>query len=59
MGRWKLAGSASGGSATDAAGPRQVAATVDLAADSGRWEMARRDGVRPYDSADPDTRRIW
>ena len=36
-----------------------MAATVDLAADGGRWGMRRRHGVRPYDSADPDTRRIW
>jgi anaerobic selenocysteine-containing dehydrogenase len=68
MGRWKLASAgdwgqsvpdAAGGSGQDAAGPRQVAATVDLTADGGRWGMRRRHGVRPYTSADPDTRRIW
>ena len=59
MGRWKLAGAAGSGSAAGVAGPRQVAATVDLAADGGRWGMRRRRGVQPYDSADPDTRRIW
>jgi anaerobic selenocysteine-containing dehydrogenase len=58
MGRWKLAGAA-GDPGQAVAGPRQVAATVDLAAEDGRWGMRRRHGVRPYDSADPDTRRIW
>jgi len=59
MGRWKLAGSADGRVGADVAGPRQAAATVDLVADGGRWGMRRRHGARPYDSADPDTRRIW
>jgi hypothetical protein len=36
-----------------------VAATVDLTGDAGRWNMRRRQGARPYDSPDPDTRRIW
>jgi anaerobic selenocysteine-containing dehydrogenase len=54
MGRWKLTTPADG-----PAGPRQVAPTVDLAADGGQWRMRHRAGVRPYDSADRDTRRIW
>ena len=63
MGRWKLSGAHTPG-ASDAesrvpAGPRQVAATVDLTADRGHWEMWRRHGVAPYESADPDTHRIW
>ncbi|WP_433229057.1 molybdopterin dinucleotide binding domain-containing protein [Actinomadura formosensis] len=52
MGRWKPAGHTDGG-------PRQVAATVDLAKAGDRWSMHRRRGVEPYGSADPDTRRIW
>ena len=32
---------------------------MDLAAEDGKWAMRRRHGVRPYESADPDTRRIW
>ncbi|HEX6469016.1 MAG TPA: molybdopterin dinucleotide binding domain-containing protein [Streptosporangiaceae bacterium] len=56
MGRWKLTGHGPGG---DERGPRQVAATVDLSKADDRWTMARQAGVRPYESADPDTRRIW
>jgi len=52
MGRWKLAGDRH-----DGAG--QVMATVDLAKTGEQWAMSRRAGVRPYASADPDTRRIW
>lgn len=52
MGRWKPTGHAGGG-------PRQVAATVDLAKAGDRWSMHRRRGAEPYGSADPDTRRIW
>jgi anaerobic selenocysteine-containing dehydrogenase len=52
MGRWKLAGDRH-----DGAG--QVMATVDLAKTGEQWAMTRRSGVRPYASADPDTRRIW
>ncbi len=63
MGRWKLSAadphSGRGTGTAAAAGPRQVAATVDLAAEDGKWAMRRRHGVRPYESADPDTRRIW
>ncbi|HEU5160807.1 MAG TPA: molybdopterin dinucleotide binding domain-containing protein [Streptosporangiaceae bacterium] len=61
MGRWKLAGDRAGHGhdGHDAGGPRQVAATVDLAKAGERWSMSRRSGVRPYESADPDTRRIW
>jgi anaerobic selenocysteine-containing dehydrogenase len=51
MGRWKPA--------TEAAGQRQMMATVDLGQSGGRWEMKRRQGAAPYDSSDPDTRRIW
>ncbi len=52
MGRWKLAGDRE-----DGAG--QVMATVDLAKTNDRWAMSRRAGVAPYQSADPDTQRIW
>jgi anaerobic selenocysteine-containing dehydrogenase len=49
MGRWKLEGE----------GQRQMMATVALARDGGRFTLRRKLGVAPYDSADPDTRRIW
>ncbi|MDQ3906812.1 MAG: molybdopterin-dependent oxidoreductase [Acidobacteriota bacterium] len=49
MGRWKL----------DDAGQRQLMATVSLRRDGTRWTMRREAGVQPYDSNDPDTRRIW
>jgi anaerobic selenocysteine-containing dehydrogenase len=49
MGRWKL---------TDQ-GQRQIAATVRLDRRDGRWAMKRKAGVRPYESSDPDTKRIW
>ena len=45
--------------AAPAAAARQVAATVDLSADGGQWTMSRRRGAEPFESADPDTRRIW
>jgi len=49
MGRWKL---------TDK-GQRQMMATVDLDSNDGRWGMKRRRGAEPYESSDPDTKRIW
>jgi anaerobic selenocysteine-containing dehydrogenase len=52
MGRWKL----------DAHGeraPRQLSATVELAHRGTTWKLQRLRGVAPYDSRDPDTRRIW
>ncbi|MGQ0568505.1 MAG: molybdopterin-dependent oxidoreductase [Armatimonadota bacterium] len=49
MGRWKLSD----------VGQRQMMATVDLTQDSSHWAMARRQGVGPYPSADPDTLKIW
>ena len=49
MGRWKL---------TDQ-GQRQMMATVALDGDEGRWGLSRRKGVEPYESDDPDTKRIW
>ena len=49
MGRWKL---------TDQ-GQRQMMATVALEGDEGRWGLSWRKGVEPYESDDPDTKRIW
>jgi anaerobic selenocysteine-containing dehydrogenase len=49
MGRWKPGD----------AGQRQAMATVDLESAGGRWSMHRRRGVGPFESSDPDTRRIW
>jgi anaerobic selenocysteine-containing dehydrogenase len=50
MGRWKPAGER---------GQRQAMATVRLEHDGDEWAMRRERGVAPFDSADPDTRRIW
>ena len=49
MGRWKLAGS----------GQRQMMATVGLEQDGASWRLGRKEGVRPFPSADPDTARVW
>jgi anaerobic selenocysteine-containing dehydrogenase len=51
MGRWKPA--------TQTSGQGQLMATVDLEHLSSRWAMRRLRGAAPYDSEDPDTRRIW
>ena len=49
MGRWKLEGP----------GQRQMMATVSLRHEGTRWLLRRERGVQPFDSADPDTSRIW
>jgi anaerobic selenocysteine-containing dehydrogenase len=51
MGRWKPS--------TEGAGQRQLMAVVDLEHQDGRWGMRRVGGAAPYESRDPDTRRIW
>ncbi len=51
MGRWRLAD-----------GPRGsggAMATVALSHSGDTWQMARKAGVGPYQSEDPDTARIW
>jgi anaerobic selenocysteine-containing dehydrogenase len=50
MGRWKPA---------TEQGQRQVMATVRLDRQGGLWSMTREQGVGPFESSDPDTRRIW
>jgi len=57
MGRWRLTQGDRRDGAGEGAG--QVMATVDLSKSGDRWAMARRAGVHPYPSADPDTQRIW
>lgn len=49
MGRWKLGDQ----------GQRQMMATVELDHREHEWKLARREGVRPFVSSDPDTMRIW
>ena len=51
MGRWRPEG--------QTGGQRQAMATVELAHDDGGWRLRRRAGAGPFDSADPDTRRLW
>ncbi|HLH69570.1 MAG TPA: molybdopterin dinucleotide binding domain-containing protein [Candidatus Dormibacteraeota bacterium] len=50
MGRWRPEGQI---------GQGQMMATVGLAREGSRWRLTRKAGVMPYESADPDTRRIW
>jgi len=49
MGRWRL----------QEAGQRQMSATVKLKHEGDTWAMQRVGGVKPYESSDPDTQRIW
>jgi anaerobic selenocysteine-containing dehydrogenase len=49
MGRWKL----------HQDGQRQMMATVTLDRRADGWKLRRQTDVGPYDSSDPDTRRIW
>ena len=49
MGRWKLGD----------VGQRGAMATVGLDHAGSRWEMSRKRGGGPFESADPDTSRIW
>jgi anaerobic selenocysteine-containing dehydrogenase len=52
MGRWRLA--------TDKGGDRRVSARVALNKDEhGVWHMRQIEGVHPYESADPDSARIF
>ena len=52
MGRWKLKDQS-------ATGQRQLMSTVDLRRNDGTWQMTRVAGVQPFESSDPDTKRIW
>jgi anaerobic selenocysteine-containing dehydrogenase len=49
MGRWKLGDS----------GVKAMMATVGLDQSGSQWAMTRRAGVKPYESSDPDSLRIW
>jgi hypothetical protein len=51
LGRWRLA---EGDGVS-----RAASAVVDVAESGGRWDLRQRHGVGPYESADPDTSRIW
>ncbi|MDQ6772507.1 MAG: molybdopterin-dependent oxidoreductase [Candidatus Dormibacteraeota bacterium] len=51
MGRWKVEG--------HAVGQRQMMATVRLDHTAEGWRLKRRAGVQPFESADPDSRRVW
>jgi anaerobic selenocysteine-containing dehydrogenase len=50
MGRWRPEGEV---------GQRQAMQAVSLERDGSRWTLRRRQGIRPFDSSDPDTGRIW
>lgn len=49
MGRWKLQDE----------GQRQAMATVGLGRNGSEWSLSRIKGIEPYESADPDSLRIW
>jgi anaerobic selenocysteine-containing dehydrogenase len=51
MGRWKPSGQAQG--------QNQMMRSVELSHGRGRWSIRPRGTVGPYESSDPDTRRIW
>jgi anaerobic selenocysteine-containing dehydrogenase len=51
LGRWRLAE----GEGTS----RLASALVDVREDRGQWKLTQLGGIEPYDTADPDTRRIW
>jgi anaerobic selenocysteine-containing dehydrogenase len=52
LGRWRLA--ETGG------GERWSTALVDLQREApGKWRMRQIHGVRPFESADPDSERVW
>jgi anaerobic selenocysteine-containing dehydrogenase len=51
LGRWRLA---------DGDGTNRIAsALVRLEEEEGRWKLTQLKGVEPYESSDPDTKRIW
>lgn len=49
MGRWRTA----------EYGQRQIMALVSLANEQRTWRLRRERGIEPFESADPDTGRIW
>jgi anaerobic selenocysteine-containing dehydrogenase len=52
LGRWRLA--------EGMGGERWSTALVDLTREApGRWRMRQVHGIRPFDSVDPDSGRIW
>ena len=52
MGRWKIAGHTQGAQ-------NQLMASVALGQQGSQWSIQQKSGAKPYDSADPDSRRIW
>jgi anaerobic selenocysteine-containing dehydrogenase len=51
MGRWKPE--------QETGGQRQSMATVALEHAGGAWRLRRKAGAAPFESTDPDTKRIW
>ncbi|MFP5352483.1 MAG: molybdopterin-dependent oxidoreductase [Actinomycetota bacterium] len=49
MGRWKLGEQ----------GQRQMMQTVELDRSNERWSIRRKEDVGPYESSDPDSKRLW
>lgn len=51
LGRWRLG--------NDNAPSKWSAALVDLEENGGRYLLRQREGIKPFESADPDSKRIW
>ncbi|HVZ23018.1 MAG TPA: molybdopterin-dependent oxidoreductase, partial [Vicinamibacterales bacterium] len=51
LGRWRLN--------EDAGGGRSASALVSIEVSGGTYRMRQVHGAQPFDSADPDSRRIW
>src|SRR6266446_5119017 len=52
LGRWRLH--------EDAGGERWSTALVDLTREApGKWRMRQLHGIEPFESADPDSARVW
>jgi anaerobic selenocysteine-containing dehydrogenase len=52
LGRWRAKEEASGGH-------RWSSAEVSIEREGSVWRIRQRQGVQPFESADPDSRRIW
>lgn len=51
MGRWRVQ--------SDQGVDRWASALVDVKNDGGKWMVRQLEGVKPFESSDPDSKRIW
>ncbi|MFB6105128.1 MAG: molybdopterin dinucleotide binding domain-containing protein [Halobacteriaceae archaeon] len=57
MGQWKV--DREDGADIEEGGSDYGKVTVDLDNDASRWGMRQTEGIEPFDSTDPDSRRVW